>query len=176
MDSRAFFDALERSASSNTRVVATLRRSMAEDPGAFAPAFPIVEPLLHGASDKVRRMAYLCAGLWAIAQRRASGTPISLVEALRRVAHQGESGGAERLATALLDADPDELVWRLRHAVQWLSTQGYALDWPRLLDDLLSWQHPQRWVQQRWARDFWRRPSDQQEQTLQPLASLPAAP
>jgi CRISPR system Cascade subunit CasB len=160
MDTLAFFAALTRSAESDTRIVATLRRSLAEEPGAFPAAFPIVEPLLHGIGDRQRRTAYLAAGLWALAQRRSSGTPASLVEALRRTAASSSSGGAERRLTGLLDADADELVWRLRQAVQLVVADGRALDWPRLLDDLLSWQHPQRWVQQRWAREYWRRQAE----------------
>ncbi len=155
MDTQAFFAALTRAAESDTRVVATLRRSLAEEPGAFAAAFPFVEPLLYGVGTRHRRSAYLAAGLWALAQRRASGAPISLVEALRRKGAGSDSRGAERRLTSLLDADSDELVWRLRQAVQLVVADGQALDWPRLLDDLLSWQHPQRWVQQRWAREFW---------------------
>ena len=160
MDPQVFFAALTRAAESDTRVVATLRRSLAEEPGAFAAAFPVVEPLLYGIGDRQRRTAYLAAGLWALAQRRTGGTPISLVEALRRTSTRSDSGGAERRLIGLLDADSDELVWRLRQAVQLVVADGQALDWPRLLDDLLSWQHPQRWVQQRWAREFWRRQSE----------------
>lgn len=160
MDSQAFFSALTRAAESDTRVVATLRRSLAEEPGAFAAAFPVIEPLLHGVGERQRRTAYLAAGLWALAQRRTSGAPVSLSEALRRTAARSDSGGAERRMTGLLDADSDELVWRLRQAIQLVVADGQALDWPRLLNDLLSWQDPQRWVQQRWAREFWRRQAE----------------
>jgi CRISPR system Cascade subunit CasB len=173
MDTQAFFAALTRAADSDTRVVATLRRSLAEEPGAFPAVFPVVEPLLHGIGERQRRTAYLAAGLWGLAQRRTGGAPVSLVEALRRTAARSDSGGAERRLTGLLDADSDELVWRLRQAVQLVVADGHAIDWPRLLDDLLSWQHPQRWVQQRWAREFWRRQAE--DETAEPASGAPEA-
>lgn len=173
MDTSAFFAALTRAAESDTRVVATLRRSLAEDPGAFAAAYPIVEPLIYGISEHQRRTVYLAAGLWAVAQRRTSGASISLVEALRRTSSRSESGGAERRLIGLLDADSDELVWRLRQAVQLVAADGQALDWPRLLDDLLSWQHPTRRVQQRWAREFWR--CQAEEEPTEAAAGLTSA-
>jgi CRISPR system Cascade subunit CasB len=160
MNTEAFFAALSRAAESDTRIVAILRRSLAEEPGAFAAAFPVVEPLLHSVGDRQRRCAYLAAGLWALAQRRASGKPISLVEALRRKGALSNSRGPERRLTSLLDADSDELVWRLRHAIQLVVSDGQALDWPQLLDDILYWPNPQRWVQQRWAREFWCRKAE----------------
>lgn len=42
MNPKAFFDAMERRAQADTSVIATLRRSLAEAPGTYAPAFPLV--------------------------------------------------------------------------------------------------------------------------------------
>jgi CRISPR system Cascade subunit CasB len=55
----------------------------------------------------------------------------------------------------LLDADEDELPWRLRQIVSLTTASGIALDWPQLLKDLLGWDHPDRYVQRRWAREYW---------------------
>jgi CRISPR system Cascade subunit CasB len=56
---------------------------------------------------------------------------------------------------ALLDADTDELPWRLRHLTSQLAAAGVAIDWPDLLKDLRSCPDPQRRVQIRWAREYW---------------------
>jgi CRISPR system Cascade subunit CasB len=156
VDTRAFFDGLRRWAETDTSVVATLRRSLAEEPGSFAPSFPIVEPFVGHLSERARRTVYLAAGLWALAQRRESGAPVPLVEAVRRCAHGRASGSVEKRFVSLLDAEADELVWRLRHLVQLVASDGIPVDWPGLLKDLLLWNSPDRWVQQRWARTFWR--------------------
>lgn len=160
MDSSSFFSALERRASTDSSVVATLRRCMAADrPELHAPAFPLVEPLLHGEPAYTRPMAYLAAGCWASAVRQGRGKPVALPEALRQMAKSAQ--GAERRFVQLLDSDADELAWRLRQIIQLVASQGVTLDWPALLDDLLRWGSPYRSVQTRWARTFWGSSSDQ---------------
>jgi len=57
---------------------------------------------------------------------------------------------------ALLNAHPDDLDGHLRHAVSLLKANEQALDWFRLFDDLLQWDHPDGYVQLKWARDFYR--------------------
>jgi len=161
LNPEAFFDVLTRRAEADTRVVATLRRSLGESPGTYPPCFPWIEPFAGQLGDRSRSIVYLAAGLWGLAQRRESGAPVSLPEALYRIGQRRESGSIERRFVALLDADGDELVWRLRHAVQLVASEGLALNWPRLLSDLLAWHYPERRVQQRWAREYWRHATDE---------------
>jgi len=160
MNTHAFFESLARRADTDTSVVATLRRSLSFDPGAFPPAFPFVEPFTRGLSERDRRTVYLAASLWASAQRRESGPPSALPSALYRVQSETGSSSIESRFVGRLDADADELVWRLRHAVALTSASGFALDWPGVLDDLLQWGAPSRHVQRRWARQFWGNPDE----------------
>jgi len=155
MNTHAFFEYLARRAEVDTSVVATLRRSLMSDPGTFAEAFPLVEPFTQGVSERERRTVYLAAGLWASAQRRESGPALPLPSAMAKLRHDTGSASTEARFVALLDADEDELVWRLRHAINLTSSAGLALDWPALLQDLLRWTAPARFVQQQWARQFW---------------------
>src|SRR4051794_33883480 len=124
MDTRAFFAGLRRRAQTDTSVVATLRRSLGEEPGTYAPSFPLVEPLVAGQHDGSRRMVYLAAGLWALTQRRGEGDPLPLPAAMHTVASRRGSASIEQRFVALLDAEGDELVWRLRHAVQLLASEA----------------------------------------------------
>lgn len=172
MDASAFFARLGELAERDSSVVATLRRSVAFDPGMFAPAFPIIEPVVSGQPEWRRRNAYLVAGLWALGQRRASGAALQMAVALRRVGSGTSSSGIALRFTALLDSDADELPHRLRQAVSLVNSQQIAIDWPRLLEDVNAWGADSRFVQRRWARDFWSRDEDaaQPEHTAsQPL-------
>lgn len=70
------------------------------------------------------------------------------------------SAGAESLdrrVTGLLNADHDELPYRLRQLMQMLKSQNLAPNYSRLLRDLTKWDHPNRNVQRQWARDYWTR-------------------
>jgi CRISPR system Cascade subunit CasB len=72
---------------------------------------------------------------------------------------QGDSSALERRFTTLLAAHPDDLHVNLRQAVSFLRSKEVPVNWHQLLSDVLAWGHPERYVQQQWARAFWGRPS-----------------
>jgi CRISPR system Cascade subunit CasB len=154
---------LEEQAASNTAVVAILRRSASYNPGLYPPAFPYVEPLIYGQGEWRRQASYLTAACWAKSRRqRGEAHPAdaqSLPIALRRLCldpkNPQNSKNIEKRFTTLLDADPDELPWRLRQMTAVLDAASIAIDWTSLLSDLWRWNHPERYVQLRWARLFW---------------------
>lgn len=157
MDTNAFFNYLKRRAETDSSIVAVLKRAAAQDPGMFPPAYPIVEPFTGALHENDRRLVYLAAGLWALAVRKGSGQPVGLPEAFKRLATSPDgSKSVEARFVALLDADADELAWRLRQAVTLVASTGIAIDWPALLQDLLRWRWQSRQVQRRWAKVFWR--------------------
>jgi CRISPR system Cascade subunit CasB len=159
---------LEQQAASDTAVLAVLRRSASYNPGLYPPAFPYVEPLIYGHGEWRRQATYLAAACWAKSRRQRDGDDLergqSLPTALRTL-HQDPtnpqarnlhaSKNIEKRFTALLDADADELPWRLRQITAVLDAAAIAIDWPSLLADLWRWNHPDRHVQIRWARQFW---------------------
>lgn len=147
---------LEQLNETDSKARAVLRRSLAFDPGQHIPAFPYVEPFLKGEQTDWRRaMHYLVAALWAAHWREGrAGATASLARAC--AAHQLQSGSAstERRFISLLDADPEQLPHRLRQMVALLGEQ--RIDFDTLLNDLLYWNHPDKKVQNAWARDFYR--------------------
>lgn len=62
---------------------------------------------------------------------------------------------AERRLASLLRAHRDDLSGHLRQTVSLLKSRGVAIDWHRLLRDLAAWDHPDRYVQRKWARAYW---------------------
>lgn len=163
----AYLDWLEDLNNRDSRVRAVLRRSLAFDPGAFPAAYPYVEPFLKDEDSHWRRQVhYLVAALWATHWKAArTGIALPIGEAVAQ--HQLLSGSAstERRFIALLDADADELPYRLRQMVALLKDQ--AIDFDALLADLLRWHAPDKRIQNQWARQFYR--------TLQKDTDLPEA-
>ncbi len=131
-----------------TAARAALRRSLAFDPGAYPPAMPYVEPFVKEEGWK-REAYYLVAALYALKDgNHQEGR--TLARALREKAQH--SGSVERRFLALLDADRDQIAFRLRQAVGLVDGE---LDFAQLLDDLLRWFDPERKVQIRWAKEFY---------------------
>ena len=127
---------------------AALRRSLAFPPGAYPKAMPYVEPFVEGEGWK-REAHYLVAALYAL-KDGAHQKGRTLARALREKAQGSDS--VEKRFLALLEADRDQIAFRLRQAVG-LSEGG--LDFAQLLKDLLRWFDPERRVQARWAREFY---------------------
>jgi CRISPR system Cascade subunit CasB len=143
--------------------LAVLRRGVREAPGAHVPSFPLVEPFLASqsadGSQHERRAYYLVAGLFALKERfgvspaRIDG---NLGVSAGRLFHAREqSPSLERRFINLLDADGDQLPYRIRQVVGFLASEQVPVDWARLVRDLTYWTAPGRHVQQRWARSFY---------------------
>lgn len=101
--------------------------------------------------------AILTAGLFAWAKGKcAANASISLGGAFARLPGAGDNPSVERRFVDLLDTDRAELDVKLRQVISLLAQNAIGLDWAKLCRDILRWEHPERWVQKQWARDFWR--------------------
>lgn len=152
----AYLDWLDEINKRDARVRAVLRRSLAFDPGAFPAAYPYIEPFLkEDDSHWRRRVHYLVAALWASHWKTGrDGVSLPIGKAAARHQLATESASTERRFIALLDADADELPYRLRQMVALLKDQ--TIDFSALLTDLLRWQSPDKRIQNQWARQFYR--------------------
>lgn len=164
--------------------LARMRRALA-DPG--AEVIPLVEGFLARIQDDYearweRICYYLVAGLWASAVssselerfRRqpeeepevSQGDQSNVNKGYRRtLGHaiaqlylaRNQSKSIEQRFVALLDADEEQLPYRMRQMVRLLkSEEGIPIYWSELLRDLLAWDYEHRPVQQKWARAFYR--------------------
>lgn len=150
-----FIDWLEKLNDKDSKVRAVLRRSLAFDPGCFPSAYPYVEPFVKDEDIFWRReMHYLVAGLWALHWREGlSGTLIPIGKASSDYQQASGSTSTERRFIALLDADRDQLPYRLRQMVALL--KEYPIDFDALLNGLLYWNDDQKRTHNKWARDFY---------------------
>ncbi len=78
----------------------------------------------------------------------------SFGKSLRGIRTDNNSNGLDRRVERLLDADASQLPFYLRREVQFVTNEGGRINWAHLLDDLLKWDHPDRYIQRRWARDY----------------------
>lgn len=164
--------------------LARMRRGL-DAPG--AEVVPLVEGFLGRIQDEredrwERICYYLVAGLWAstvssseleqfrkeveevpeVGQsdegdvnkgyRRTPGHAIAQLYLAR-----DQSKSIEQRFIALLDADEEQLPYRLRQMVRLIKSQeGIRIHWSELLRDLLAWNRERKPVQQKWARAFYR--------------------
>lgn len=153
---------LEGLAKKESKVRAVLKRSLAFDPGLYPPAYPYVEHRLGSDDGNWKRTVfYLVAGLWALHRRESHGQGQTLSSACKAFYFKNDkSQSVERRFIALLDSDEGQLPHRLRQMVALL--KEYPIDFDALLKDLLSWNHPDKWVQIKWAREFYKDANDKE--------------
>jgi CRISPR system Cascade subunit CasB len=134
--------------------LAKLRRGLGKPPGAALETLAVVQPHLPpGLRPEAESACYLAASLFAEHPQPGGGGSLGRAFALLAQRRQAES--LEKRFVALLNADEEDLPEHLRHAVSLLKSEGVAVDWACLIDDLQRWDHPARFVQRQWAWDFW---------------------
>ena len=133
----------------NRAALARLRRGLGKRMGT-PEMFPYVVPYLPD-SGRGQERFFLMASLFALHPAESS-RGVSIGTALKQMER---SESIEKRFTNLLAADPADIGGYLRHVVSLAKSQKIPIDYHRLFYDLLYWDHPDRFVQLAWARDFW---------------------
>ncbi len=115
--------------------------------------------LPYGVSEWQEEAYFLVATLYPLAK---SGDKGNFGAALRKARDpdKKKNRGLDRRVEILLDADTAQLPFRLRQAVRFIKSRNpeTLVNWQQLLQDLLQWNSPSRWVQARWARSYFHPP------------------
>ena len=159
--SERFISFLQGLAQSDDRAaLAALRRGLGRSPGEEPEMHKYVVPWTGREQSRwAADTYYLVAALFAhhpvqwSEQRGASNLGASFARLCN--ASNMSPEGVERRFTNLLGVDAEDLHLHLRHAVSLLKSKDIPVDWGRLLADLRWWDHEDRWVQRRWAQEFW---------------------
>ena len=132
--------------------LAKLRRGLGKRMGT-PEMYPYVVPFL----PKERRnedLYFLVASLFALhpdAAPRGRG----MGEVFRKIGGGDASESIEKRFVHLLSAHREDVADTLRQAVSLAKSKDVAVDYHQLMADLLRWDHPDRYVQLRWAKDYW---------------------
>jgi CRISPR system Cascade subunit CasB len=139
----------------NRAALAALRRGLGQPPGTVASMYPYVVPYVPRDAGRWKEQAhYIVAALFAL-YPEAPDASVGLGGSFGALKSKSDSGSLELRFLALLEAHPEDLAEHLRHAVSLMRSNSIPIDWSRLLDDVIAWPHPDRYVQRRWAKDFW---------------------
>jgi len=157
-------------ASPDRAVMAHLRRGLGDAPDrTLARVGWMFAPIPDWALDA----AILTAGLFAISKSSCPHSPgINFGQAFGTQRNDKGEPRHERRFIDLLDTGVDELPHKLRQAVTLLAAESVRLDWELLARQLPQWNHPDRWVQKKWARGFWNAPRPDETETSIPQPAV----
>lgn len=136
--------------------LAALRRGLGRPPGEAPELYPHVAKYFpqETSSRNYENAMFTVAALFGMFpnHRAEAGTPFKVLRLLDL-----ESDSTERRVLSVLNADTETLPTHLRHLFALIRSHGpdRHLDYGDLLFHINQWDHPDRWVQRRWARDWW---------------------
>ena len=151
--------------------LAVLRRNagstLGESRNALGLLYRLLPPAFSGGRDE--EIFFLAATLFAVNPTPGTGDFGVTMRAVDRArgggspAAESSEGPIDRRMRILLDSEFEridgrpgggELAYRLRQCVRLAAGAGVGVDGPLLLRDLRRWNHPDRYVQKRWARSY----------------------
>lgn len=138
--------------------MAALRAGLRASNGVAVEMMPFVAPFLPERESERDNHFFQVAALFALhPQNTFSGT---FASAFRTLADKG-SDSIEKRFQMLLACESDQLFRQLQQCVSLLHSENIPVNWRRLLEDLTfgSWDDPERPLQLRWAREFYRKPA-----------------
>lgn len=133
-------------------------RSLNEARDAYQVFFSILPPRVTHERDQ--ETYFLIATLYAVGTRREQPRPFnpprSLGASLRRIRGDSEERrvSLDKRVEALLEADREQVSFRLRQLVSLLAANELAVDWRQLLRDVRGWEIGEGRVQRRWAEHY----------------------
>ena len=132
--------------------LAKLRRGLGKKMGT-PEMYPYVVPFLPS-TEWQHENYFLIASLFAFHPDPAPrGGTMGAV--FRQVGEGSKSESLEKRFIHLMSADSEDVGESLRHAISLARSKRVAVNYHQLLFDLNFWSHPDRFVQLRWAKDFW---------------------
>lgn len=144
-----FFDRLNKlDAGDRARLKRSAGKPLSEARDSLGLFYRLLPPGVYPGQEE---LYFLIATLYPLAD---AGTNGNLGDALRRAAADHNTKGVNRRIEILLDADASQLAFRLRQAIRFLKSNEVSVNWPQLLEDVLRWNHPTRYVQKEWARAY----------------------
>jgi CRISPR system Cascade subunit CasB len=146
----AFVEALEKlSTGERARLKRHAGMSLSESSDVFGPFFRI---LPHEIRDPARQEAYfLVATLFPLAD---ASNARNFGMTMRQMRTDGNKAGLDRRMEALLDADREQLPFRLRQLVRLAHANRVGVNWAQLLRDVIAWEQQGRRVQKHWAMSY----------------------
>jgi CRISPR system Cascade subunit CasB len=139
----------------NRGMLASLRRGLGQPAGTVADMYPYVVPWLPLKTNQLVESAYyLLASLFAAHPSICTNGNMG-AHMRAAIRNEGNEQATERRFVALLSSHPEDLPVHLRQAISYLRSKEQPVNWNQLLDDLLHWDHPDRYIQKRWAGSFW---------------------
>lgn len=132
--------------------LAKLRRGLGKSKGT-PEMYPYVVRFIEEA-PWAEEQAFLIASLFALYPDSAPEGR-SMGDVFAGIQRSQSSDSIEKRFVRLLETEMDDIGHHLRQAVSLAKSKQVTVDYHQLMHDLKYWGHDDRFIQLRWAKDFW---------------------
>jgi CRISPR system Cascade subunit CasB len=160
----AFLEALEQRTKNDSGTKATLKRALSGDDRHIRRTYPFILPYLEGIPEYQQDIWIFVACLSIYHNQDSQSAPQSFAQSCLNLKNKVQSQGPERRFRTLLDTALDDIQSPITALVRQFKSQGVKVYYPQLIVDLCNWEHPDQFVQDRWARTFWQAQKPDSEQ------------
>jgi CRISPR system Cascade subunit CasB len=132
--------------------LADLRSGLTTDNGESPKMYKHIVPYLEDKVSGDDIWFYVIAALFASHQNHVANNSIG--KAFKLLSLDG-SESIEKRFLALLSCREEDLFLHLKQAFSLFKSKNVGIDYFKLMNDLKNWGHPDKWVQKKWARDYY---------------------
>jgi CRISPR system Cascade subunit CasB len=145
---------------------AALKRALSDDDRHIRNTYSIVLPHIPDIEYQQKIWIFVACLSVYYPQVLDRENPKNFGYSCHGLANATKSAGADRRFRALLDTAAEDLQSPITSLIRQIKSKEIRLDYPQLLFDLCRWDHPDQYVQDRWARTFWGAPSTDDQQMV----------
>ena len=145
---------------------ANLKRALSGEDRHVRQTYPLLLPYLGSIPEWQQDLWMFVACLSVYYPQDPEPDPRNFAQSCLDLYNSSESKGPERRFRALLDTDFVDLQSPITTLVRQFKSKKdkkITIYYPQLIADLCNWEHPDQFVQDRWARTFWRVPQSQED-------------
>jgi CRISPR system Cascade subunit CasB len=136
---------------------AILKRALSGEHHHLRRVYPFTLPYLEGTRDQDLWIFVAC--LFAYHDQEKEPSPRDFAQSCLDLQNSSTSKGPERRFRALLDTDLADIkspITTLVRQIKSKKDKKIPVYYPQLIADLCFWNHPDQFIQDQWAKTFWR--------------------
>lgn len=154
-----FLQTISDRVKNDTGAKAAFKRALSGERHHLCKVYPFTIPYLAGIREQQQDIWIFVACLFTYHDQDFEPAPRSFAQSCLDLHNSSESKGPERRFRALLDTDLVDIqspITALVRQIKSKKDKKIPIYYPQLIVDLCNWDHPDQFVQDRWARAFWR--------------------
>jgi CRISPR system Cascade subunit CasB len=150
-----FLESLHRRIKDDNGAKALFKRALSGEERHIRNTYSMVLPYLEGIHERQQEIWIFVASLSVYYPQKNREKQQNFGSSCLGLANATNSEGADRRFRTLLDTSLEDIQSPLTALVRQIKTKEVRIDYPQLLAELCQWDHPDQYIQDRWARTFW---------------------